>query len=109
MQPKIRKLQPFTMTQDSKTQIVRSLIQSIEEMSVELPSKEFYPNLYKEMSLYSYRMGQNGKLSFGHPSGMHDDEVDSLMFANYARSNLKGGSNLFIGRGNLGNLQPTFG
>ncbi len=106
MQPKIRKLQPFTMTQDSKTQIVRSLIQSIEEMSVELPSKEFYPNLYKELSLYTYRLGSNGKLSFGHPSGMHDDEVDSLMFANYARSNLKGGSSLYIGRGNL---QPTFG
>ena len=58
------------------------------------------------MSLYTYKMSNNGKLSFGHISGEHDDEVDSLMMSNYARSQLRGSSNLFIGRGNL---QPTFG
>ncbi len=106
MQPKIRKLQPFFTTQDSKTTMVRSLIQSIEEMSVELPSKEFYPNLYKELTLFTYKMGANGKISFMHPPGLHDDEVDSLMMANHARSQLKGGSSLYIGKGNL---SPTFG
>ncbi len=106
MQPKIRKLQPFFTTQDSKTTMVRSLIQSIEEMSVELPSKEFYPNLYKELTLFTYKMGANGKISFMHPPGLHDDEVDSLMMSNHARSQLKGGSSLYIGKGNL---SPTFG
>ena len=106
MKHRVRKLQAFYTTQDNKTTMVRSLIQSIEDMSVELPSKEFYPNLYKEMSLYTYKMSNNGKLSFGHISGEHDDEVDSLMMSNYARSQLRGSSNLFIGRGNL---QPTFG
>ena len=106
MQPKIRKLQPFFTTQDSKTTMVRSLIQSIEEMSVELPSKEFYPNLYKELTLFTYKMGANGKISFMHPPGLHDDEVDSLMMSNHARSQLKGGSSLYIGKGNL---TPKFG
>ena len=106
IRPKISKFQPFTTTQDSKTTMVRSLIQSIEEQSVELPSKEFYPELYKEMSLYTYKMGSNGKLSFTHPPGHHDDLVDALLMANHARSQLKGSSNLYIGRGNL---NPTFG
>jgi len=41
-----------------------------------------------------------------HPPGLHDDEVDSLMMSNHARSQLKGGSSLYIGKGNL---SPTFG
>jgi len=106
VRPKIVKFQPFITTQDSKTTMVRSLIQSIEEMSVELPSKEFYPDLYKEMSLYTYKMGSNGKLSFTHPSGVHDDLVDSLLMANHAKSQLQGSSALYIGKGNL---TPTFG
>ena len=106
VRPKILKFQPFITTQDSKTTMVRSLIQSIEEMSVELPSKEFYPDLYKEMSLYTYKMGSNGKLSFTHPSGVHDELVDALLMSNHAKSQLQGSSNLYIGRGNL---TPTFG
>ena len=106
IRPQIPKFQPFTTTQDSKTTMVRSLIQSIEEMSVELPSKEFYPDLFKEMSLYTYKMGANGKLSFTHQSGMHDDLVDALMMTNHARSQLKGSSSLYIGRSHL---TPKFG
>ena len=106
IRPKIPKLQPFTTTQDSKTTMVRSLIQSIEEQQVELPSKEYYPDLYKELSLYTYKLGNNGKLSFTHPAGHHDDLVDALLMANHAKSQFKGSSSLYIGRGNL---QPTFG
>ena len=106
IRPQIPKFQPFITTQDSKTTMVRSLIQSIEEMSVELPSKEFYPDLFKEMSLYTYKMGANGKLSFTHQSGMHDDLVDALMMTNHARSQLKGSNALYIGRSHL---QPKFG
>ena len=78
-------------------------------MSVELPSKEYYPELYKQMSLFTYKLGSNGKLSFGHPAGHHDDLVDSLLMSNHARSQLKGSSSLFIGRGNVEGFQPQFG
>ncbi len=101
MRPQVPKLQAWTTNQDNKTMIVRSLIQSIEEMSIELPSKEFYPELFKQMSLYTYKLSNNGKISFTHPNGHHDDLVDALAFANHAKSQLRGSSNLFIGRGNI--------
>ena len=97
VKPKQRKAQKFTTTQDSKTTIVRALIEDIEQENVELPSKEFYPDLYKEMTLYTYKLGNNGKLSFTHPNGGHDDLVDALMLSNKARSEIKTKS-IYIGR-----------
>ena len=97
IKPKQRKAQKFTTTQDSKTTIVRALIEDIEQENVELPSKEFYPDLYKEMTLYTYKLGNNGKLTFTHPNGGHDDLVDALMLSNKARSEIKTKS-IYIGR-----------
>jgi len=89
IRPQIRKSKGFTTTQDSKTQIVRTLIEDIENQVVELPSKELNPDLYKEMSLYTYKIGANGKLSFTHPPGQHDDLVDALMLANKGRNEIQ--------------------
>ena len=94
---KQRRAQGFTTTQDSKTQIVRSLIEDIEQQNVEFPTKEFYPDLYNEMSLYTYKLGSNGKLSFTHPSGAHDDLVDAVMLSNKARNEIRT-NKIYIGR-----------
>lgn len=96
--PKFRKLQKFTTTQDSKTTIVRMLIEDIEQNNVELPNKELMPDLYKELSLYTYKLGTNGKLSFTHPNGLHDDLVDALMLANKARNTIQT-NRIYIGKG----------
>jgi hypothetical protein len=96
VRPEIRKAKGFTTTQDSKTQIVRTLIEDIENQVVYLPSKELNPDLYKELSLYTYKLGSNGKLSFTHPNGMHDDLVDSLLLANKARNEIQTRS-MYIG------------
>jgi len=82
------KIKAFTTTQDSKTKGVRSLMQDIEDQVLELPSKELFPHLYNELSLYSYKIAANGKLSFSHPNGAKDDCVDSLWLANLSRSEL---------------------
>ena len=95
--PKFRRVQPFTTTQDSKTQIVRMLIEDIEQMNLELPTKQLEPQLYKELSLYTYKLGTNGKLTFTHPNGEHDDMVDALMLANKARNEIKT-SRIYIGK-----------
>ena len=95
--PKQRRLQPFITTQDSKTQIVRSLIEDIEGMNLELPTKQLDAQLHKELSLYTYKLGANGKLSFTHPNGEHDDMVDALMLANKARNEIRT-SRIYIGR-----------
>ena len=96
IRPKYRKVQGFTTTQDSKTALVRTLISDIEEMTVELPSKELNPDLYQEMSLYTYKLGNNGKLSFTHAPGLHDDLLDALMLSNKARHEIKT-KGLYIG------------
>ena len=63
-------------------------MQDIEDQVLELPSKELFPHLYNELSLYSYKIAANGKLSFSHPNGAKDDCVDSLWLANLSRSEL---------------------
>lgn len=94
------KCKGFTTTQESKTRGVRSLIQDIEDMTIELPSKELMPEMYNELSAYTYKVNTNGKLSFSHPNGYHDDCVDALWLANLARSefmNTKG--KIYVGGG----------
>jgi|MDTF01.1.fsa_nt_gb hypothetical protein len=105
--PKQRKLKGFTTTQDSKTQIVRTLIEDIEAVNVELPSKELESECYKELSLYTYKLNTNGKLSFTHPAGIHDDIVDSLMLANKARNEIQT-NKIYIGR-SAQTYKPNFG
>ena len=63
------KCSAFVTTQDSKTQGVRALIHDIEEGILELPSKELMPEMYNELSSYTYKVNTNGKLSFSHPFG----------------------------------------
>ena len=89
MSPRNRRAKGFTTTQDSKTQIVRTLINDLENGVLELPTKELEPEAYKELTLYTYKLSNNGKLSFTHASGLHDDLVDSLMLANKARSEIR--------------------
>lgn len=78
----------FQTTQESKTQGIRALMQDIENKVLELPSKNLFPHLYNELSSYTYKISANGKLSFSHPNGQHDDCVDSLFLANLARTEL---------------------
>jgi hypothetical protein len=86
LKPRIRKLMPFTTTQDSKTKGVRKLIYDIQEGKVELPSKQLMPEVFNEMSAYTFKYAANGNISFTHPNGMHDDVVDGIMLANLARN-----------------------
>lgn len=98
IRPYQRRIKPFTTTQDSKTRGVRALMSDIEEGVIELPSKEFMPEVYNELSAYTYRVSNNGKLSFSHPNGMKDDIVDSIWLANLSRSELgNSGGGLYVG------------
>ena len=73
-------------------------MQDIEDMSIELPSKQLMPECYNELSSYTYKMSANGKLSFSHPNGIHDDIVDALWLANLARTEMAfSKSKIYIG------------
>jgi len=83
--PKYKRVKEFVTTQDSKTEAVRKLIADIESQTIELPTIELCPELHNELSSYTYKLSNNGKLSFSHPNGGNDDYVDSLLLANYSR------------------------
>jgi hypothetical protein len=100
IRPKIKKLQPFTTTNDSKTTGIRKLIYDIQQRLLELPSKELFPHLYNELSSYTYKINANGNMTFGAPNGLYDDCVMSLMLANQARVNQFNPSKLYIGNRN---------
>jgi hypothetical protein len=97
LNPKQRRLQKFITTQDSKTQIVRSLIEDIELQNIELPTKELDKQLNKELGIYTYKLSQNGKISFSHPNGEKDDMVDALLLANKARNEIRT-NRIYIGK-----------
>ena len=105
--PKNRRIRGFTTTQDSKTTIVRTLISDLEAHIIELPTKELEPEVYKELSLYTYKLSNNGKLSFTHQNGLHDDIVDALMLANKARNEIR--SNKMYISPARNTVQPKFG
>ena len=97
----------FNTSQESKTQGVRALIQDIEDGVLLLPSQELMPECYNELASYTYKVNTNGKLSFSHLPGQHDDVVDSIWLANLARNQQIGGAKgkLYIG----GSVKPQWG
>jgi hypothetical protein len=101
LKPHIRKLVGFTTTQDSKTRGVRKLIYDIQEAKVELPSKDLMPEVFNEMSAYTFKYAANGNISFTHPNGIHDDIVDAIMLSNLSRNKHAFSKNkLYIGNPN---------
>ena len=70
-------------------------------------TQELEPECYKELSLYTYKLSNNGKLSFTHQNGMHDDITDSIMLANKARNEIKT-NKMYIGRSPV-QYKPQFG
>lgn len=101
LRPRIKKLVGFTTTQDSKTEGVRKLIYDIQEGKVELPSKRLMPEVFNEMSSYTFKYAANGNISFTHPNGLHDDIVDAIMLSNLSRNKHAFTKNkLYIGNSN---------
>ena len=101
LKPHIKKLVGFTTTQTSKAEGVRKLIYDIQEGKVELPSQKLMPEVFDEMSAYTFKYAANGNISFTHPNGTHDDIVDAIMLANLARNKQAFSKNkLYIGNSN---------
>jgi hypothetical protein len=50
--------------------------------------EKLFPHLKQELNAYTYKVNQNGLITFNSPSGFHDDCVMSLMLANEAREKL---------------------
>lgn len=95
----LRTARPFVTSNDSKVRMIRGLIQDMEEGVLQLATKDLSPELYAELSSYTYKLGENGKIKFSHPPGGHDDTIMALAMANAARSQLGGSasSKIYVG------------
>ena len=97
LRKEIRKIRDWTTNNSNKAEGIRNLIYDIQEGSLELPSKEFFPHVYNELNAYSYKIGPTGTMTFNAPSGLFDDCVMSLMLANEAKRNVGASSKIYIG------------
>jgi hypothetical protein len=79
--------EPFITTNQSKELMIRRLIGDIQDAALELPSPNLVPELYNELEAYEYVLLPSGAIRYTHPSGWHDDMVDSLAICNWKRIN----------------------
>ena len=78
-----KKLQPFHTTNESKEEIINLLSTSIENGEILLPNTKIEPQLYTELSNFSFTISpKSKKIIYGGRSGFHDDMVISLALAN---------------------------
>lgn len=75
---------PINFTSQKKVQMVENLILAIEKSEITLPE---IPQLISEMEVFEYDVTRAGNVRYHAPEeeGFHDDTVDALALANWAR------------------------
>ena len=82
--------EPFMTTSTSKQQIIESLIVAFNKSEIKVPSKELFPPLLFELSIFEYTYSPKSRaVQYGHPVGFNDDTVMSLAIAWKAREQMK--------------------
>lgn len=75
-------IQPFVTNNESKQNMIEDLIMGMNENKLKLPSQTLNPDLYKELSVFTYEYSpKTRKVKYGAPNGFHDDCVISLALA----------------------------
>ena len=65
----------------NKSDLIESLKLAFSDEKISIPNESLMPELHLELSTFTYKILPSGKLSYGAPSGLHDDIVMSLAFA----------------------------
>lgn len=65
----------------NKSDLIESLKLAFSDEKISIPNETLMPELHLELSTFTYKILPSGKLSYGAPSGLHDDIVMSLAFA----------------------------
>ncbi len=77
---------PFITTNESKQNIIESLILDLQTGTIQLPIEKLFPELKNEMDNFTFVYSKKTRTIFyGAISGMHDDCVMSLDICNNAR------------------------
>jgi len=76
----------FQTDNNSKSDIIETLILSFNEVEIEIPSQELNEDLHNELQSFEYTYSnKTRKIQYSAPSGLHDDMVMSLALANKCR------------------------
>jgi len=84
---------PFKITQTTKRELVQGLMLAIEKRDVGWPAS--WDVLTSELERYEYEIGPTGSISYGAPSGYHDDCVIALALAQWGRNKYGAGAGMF--------------
>ena len=77
---------PFITSAKSKNEIIEGMILDINEDTIKIPSKELFPALYNEMSIFTYEYNPKTRnIRYTHPPSAHDDTIIATAIANYNR------------------------
>lgn len=86
MKKRVNNLHPFITNSKTKQEIIEGLIYDFNEGNIRIPSKELFPPLFEELSMFSYEYSTKTRnIKYGSPNGFHDDCVMSLGICNYSR------------------------
>lgn len=78
------RLVPFVTTNERKAILVEITNELLYEKGIEIPTNDLCYDLNYQMGIYEAKSTSTGKIKYEHPTGQHDDYVDSLMLAIYA-------------------------
>lgn len=82
LQKSYPRVKPFTTSKNSKQDLIQNLILTIEQERLALPTEKLFSPLKNEMEAYTFKFNpQSNTVQYGHPTGFHDDCVDSLALA----------------------------
>lgn len=88
LQLKANNIYKFYMSNTSKNDVVSTFILNMNENGILLPTVDLFPKLDTEMVAFVVSRTANGSLTYAHSKGFHDDSVDSVLIANYARNKM---------------------
>lgn len=81
-------IQPFVTNNESKQNMIEDLIMGMNENKIKLPSQTLNPDLYNELSVFTYEYSpKTRKVKYRAPNGFHDDCVISLALAYHSFKN----------------------
>ena len=77
---------PFITSAKSKNEIIEGMILDVNENTIKIPSKELFPALYSEMSIFTYEYNPKTRnIRYTHPPSAHDDTIIATAICNYNR------------------------
>ena len=81
---------PFVTSSKSKNEIIEGLILDFNQLSIKIPDESLFHPLTHELEVFTYTYNPKTRnVSYGHPSGQHDDTVMSLAISNFCRKTKK--------------------